>query len=59
MADQYDLPELKVWCGQQLATTVDKTNYAELLRLAELYDIKLLKTAVVKYIAGHADHLVA
>jgi hypothetical protein len=59
VADQYDLPELKTWCGKRLAATVTKANYSELLRMAELHDISLLKTAVLKFIASNVDHLVA
>jgi BTB/POZ domain len=57
LADQYDLQELKIWCAQQLAASVNKANYSERLRIAELHDISTLKGAVLKFIAGNVDRL--
>jgi hypothetical protein len=36
---------------------VTKTNYSELLRTAELYNIAVLKSAVLKFIVSNIDHL--
>jgi hypothetical protein len=51
------LQELKAWCAQRLAASVTNTNYSELLRMAELYSVKLLHAAVLKYIASNVDQL--
>jgi cbb3-type cytochrome oxidase cytochrome c subunit len=56
-ANQYDMQELKIWCGKRLAPTVTKANYSELWRTAELYDSTVLKSAVLKYIASNVELL--
>jgi hypothetical protein len=58
-AHQYDLPELKAMCGDKLAATVTRANYVELLHMAELYDVRVLKAAVLEYIAGNKSSLLA
>jgi BTB/POZ domain len=47
IAEQYDMQELKAWCANLLAASVTKDNSTELLHVAELYDIELLKRAVL------------
>jgi hypothetical protein len=36
---------------------VSRANYAELLHMAELYNVKALKAAALKYITGNAGSL--
>jgi hypothetical protein len=38
---------------------VKQENYSELLRMAELYDVTVLQSAVLKYIAINVHHLAA
>jgi hypothetical protein len=48
--------ELKAICGKALTTRVSHANYAELLHMAELYNVKL-KAAALKFITGNAGSL--
>jgi BTB/POZ domain len=57
VADQFELTALKATCAKGLATNVNEENYAEMLQLAKLFNIKPLKENVIKYIASNADRL--
>jgi BTB/POZ domain len=58
VADQYDMQELKTWCAKLLAMSVTKANRMELLYVAELYAIPILKKAVLgyRYIPDQVEH---
>jgi hypothetical protein len=56
-ADQFDVQELKAICGEALAARVTRANYAELLHLADLYKVKPLKAAALKYITNNIGSL--
>jgi hypothetical protein len=58
-ADQYDMPELKTICADALAAGVTRANYVELLNIAELYNVKVLKAAVFGYINTNKGSLLA
>ena len=58
LADQYDMPELKSLCAEGLAARVTKDNYLEVLNMAQLHNLPLLKAAAVHYIAANAGRLV-
>jgi BTB/POZ domain len=60
-ADQYDMPELKAECGEALAAGggVTRDNYVELMHMAELYNVKVLKEAVFDYIAANRGGLIS
>jgi hypothetical protein len=56
VAAQYELPRLKALCAESLAASVTKDNCAELLRLAELFEIKQLKDKVIEFTVKNATN---
>ena len=58
LADQYDMAELKSLCAKGLAARVTEDNYLEVLNMAQLHNMPLLKAAAFDYIAANAGRLV-
>ena len=58
MADQYDLQDLKTWCAEALSISLTDDTCFQLLLMAQLHNVQLLKTAVIDYITDHASRLV-
>ena len=54
LADQYDMAGLKSLCAVGLAARVTEDNYLEVMNLAQLHNMPLLKAAAVDYIAANA-----
>jgi hypothetical protein len=59
VAHTHGLEELKAWCAEVLANRLTADNYLQLLNMAELYGIRLLKVAVLKFIALNVHRLTA
>ena len=58
LADQYDMAGLKSLCTAGLAARVTEDNYLEVMNMAQLHNMPLLKAAAVDYIAANAGRLV-
>ena len=58
LADQYDMAGLKSLCAAGLAARVTEDNYLEVMNMAQLHNMPLLKAAAVDYIAANAGRLV-
>ena len=58
LADQYDMAGLKSLCAVGLAARVTEDNYLEVMNMAQLHNMPLLKAAAVDYIAANAGRLV-
>ena len=58
LADQYDMAGLKSLCAAGRAARVTEDNYLEVMNLAQLHNMPLLKAAAVDYIAANAGRLV-
>ena len=58
VADQYDMQDLKTWCAEALAISLTDDTCFELLLMAQLHNVQLLKIAVIDYITENAGRLV-
>ena len=58
LADQYDMAGLKSLYTAGLAARVTEDNYLEVMNMAQLHNMPLLKAAAVDYIAANAGRLV-
>ena len=58
LADQYDMAELKRLCAEGLAARLTDDNCLEVLNMAKLYNMPLLKAAALDYITVNAGRLV-
>uniref|UniRef100_A0A8R1TM96 BTB domain-containing protein n=2 Tax=Onchocerca TaxID=6281 RepID=A0A8R1TM96_ONCVO len=47
LAERYQIDDLKLICERELCTQIDKNNIGEMLYLADLYNCKILRRAVV------------
>jgi hypothetical protein len=57
VAHKYGIEELMKWCVEALAAKPTEDNYLELLNLAELYGLRPLKAAALRFIALNVDRL--
>lgn len=51
LAERYQIDDLKLICERELCTQIDKNNIGEMLYLADLYNCKILRRAVVDLVS--------
>lgn len=51
LAERYQIDDLKLICERKLCNQIDKNNVGEMLYLADLYNCKILRKAVVDLVS--------
>lgn len=51
LAERYQIDDLKLICERKLCNQIDKNNIGEMLYLADLYNCKILRRAVVDLVS--------
>lgn len=51
LAERYQIDDLKLICERKLCNQIDKNNVGEMLYLADLYNCKILRRAVVDLVS--------